>query len=322
MSENEARAKLDELFELKADDSICTVFLASENARTKQTVYSHLNLSAKLELSFRHSAFSEFLSIATLATSGDLELRELNDDAKLDDFQIEWLDASDIPEVGQKIQSVPLGSTSVGMYDATDDQYARGLKYYVLVLTQTSGNRIILFRRFSAKNAVSRSRLVAVFSEGTYDRITQPTLLFDEQFDCIVNGPATFIRNKNDFQQLFGYHDKLRERALECLRQVKSLIPIANFDDFAASCQSHKQKLMKLSNILKLPHLQNVKIADMKKVIEQFKLAGVKIVEQNGEEQLVFDPADRWAILRLLNDDFLSSMMTSANYEVNSKRNV
>jgi hypothetical protein len=41
----------------------------------------------------------------------------------------------------------------------------------------------------------------------------------------------------------------------------------------------------------------------------------------NGSEQLVFhpDPQNRWRILKLLDDDYLHSSLTTVDYEVNSK---
>jgi hypothetical protein len=38
------------------------------------------------------------------------------------------------------------------------------------------------------------------------------------------------------------------------------------------------------------------------------------------KQKILFEPSDQWAILRLLDDDYLESAMTGENYEVNSKR--
>ena len=57
----------------------------------------------------------------------------------------------------------------------------------------------------------------------------------------------------------------------------------------------------------------------MKKVIKKRQL-NVKIVKKDGKEMLLFDSSDKWALLKLLDDDYLDSMMTGLSYEVNSKR--
>jgi hypothetical protein len=55
-------------------------------------------------------------------------------------------------------------------------------------------------------------------------------------------------------------------------------------------------------------------------VISQFNLA-IPTKTVNGETQLVFEPepAKRFGILKLIDDDYLSSSMTGHGYEANSK---
>ena len=50
----------------------------------------------------------------------------------------------------------------------------------------------------------------------------------------------------------------------------------------------------------------------------------MQIVNENGQEKLLFEanPNKRWLILKLLDDDYLGSIMTNEKYEVNSKSRV
>jgi hypothetical protein len=79
------------------------------------------------------------------------------------------------------------------------------------------------------------------------------------------------------------------------------------------------QKQVKLRNISERPYLKNITINDLKKVIQQFRLP-IKTTKKDGKEVLVYDPADRWALLRRLDDDHLRSLVTNQNYEVTGKR--
>jgi hypothetical protein len=63
-----------------------------------------------------------------------------------------------------------------------------------------------------------------------------------------------------------------------------------------------------------------MKIADIKKLLKHFPNLGLKTVQKNGKEMLVFDPKDKWALLRLLDDDYLDSVLTGEKYEVTGKR--
>jgi hypothetical protein len=47
---------------------------------------------------------------------------------------------------------------------------------------------------------------------------------------------------------------------------------------------------------------------------------GLKTVKKNGKEMLVSYPKDKWALLRLLDDDYLDAVLTGQKYEVTGKR--
>lgn len=46
----------------------------------------------------------------------------------------------------------------------------------------------------------------------------------------------------------------------------------------------------------------------------------IKVIKQDGNEKIVFDPSNKWIFLRLLDDDYLESIMTNQSYEVSGKR--
>ena len=45
-----------------------------------------------------------------------------------------------------------------------------------------------------------------------------------------------------------------------------------------------------------------------------------RIEEVDGREMIVYDPKDKWVLLRLLDDDYLWSTLTEQGYEVNGKK--
>jgi hypothetical protein len=97
-------------------------------------------------------------------------------------------------------------------------------------------------------------------------------------------------------------------------------VPIANFNEFERACSGHLQMQAKLKNIASKPYLKKVKMADIKRLLLQFPSLGVQIVKRGGKEMLLFDPKDKWAVLRLLDDDYLGSVLTGEKYEVTGKR--
>jgi hypothetical protein len=78
--------------------------------------------------------------------------------------------------------------------------------------------------------------------------------------------------------------------------------------------------LSKLAQIAEKPYLSKITMTDIKRVITKFGI-DVTIAKEAGVEKLVFEgsPAKRWNILKLLDDDYLNSMMTRLKYASNSK---
>ena len=57
----------------------------------------------------------------------------------------------------------------------------------------------------------------------------------------------------------------------------------------------------------------------MEPVIKEYNLH-ILVVEINGKKMLQLDPHYPWDILKLLNDDYLKSIMTGQHYAVDGKR--
>ena len=158
---------------------------------------------------------------------------------------------------------------------------------------------------------------------GTYNHIRNKVFLFDELVDCFNWGGNLYIRNVVQFQRIFRYFAKLLARADATLQQVARRIPIGNIDAFRDACKVNTLMAAKLSAIAKKPYLNRVRMDDIKRAIKDFKLQ-IPIKIENGQEQLVFESSlqGRWLILKLLDDDYLGSIMTREKYEVNSKTRV
>ena len=171
-----------------------------------------------------------------------------------------------------------------------------------------------------AERTKTRSNPAAmVFSDGIYDRIAEPVFLFDHFVDCISSGGMMFILKKDHFQEIFRFFETVRKVAKETLETIRATVPIQNFEEFARDCEGHLMKLVKLRNISAKPYWGKITIENIKKVIKRNNLA-VQIVRTGTTEMLVYNPADKWVLLKLLDDDYLLSLMTEQTYEVTGKR--
>ncbi len=143
------------------------------------------------------------------------------------------------------------------------------------------------------------------------------------QVDCFSFGDYLFIRDVRQFERIFGYLEALTQKAEATIRSVTSRIPISNLKEFEKVALGDRRMRAKLAQIAKKDYVKSLTIGQLKDVNRKFKL-GVKIVEMDGVEKLVFEGTreKRWKILNLLDDAYLESPMTDLKYEANSKRTI
>jgi hypothetical protein len=248
----------------------------------------------------------------------DLLFREFADESIPPEYEIEGIDLTNCPAILEQL--VPLKSPSSIDVFAEDKRFISDLRFYAIVAQSQSGDPIYFFSSYEPEILLEHSFKLALWKHnGTYDRIHEPVVLFDQRIDCISKGNIMLILHKNKFNDIFRFFEEIKKAAKETLETIKICIPIKNFEDFARDCERHLTKQRKLNNIGKKKYLNRLSIDHLKKVITQNNLP-IKIVEENGAEVILYDPKNKWILLNLLNDDYLWSMLTETNYEVTGKR--
>jgi hypothetical protein len=195
------------------------------------------------------------------------------------------------------------------------------LRFYAIVVSPTARQHAVFLRAYSPKRELTRrAGFAALLSRGSYDKVDTKIFLFDYGIDCFAWDGYLYIRHVSAFQSIFNYFEQLRAKADETVDTVSERIPISNLDDFRAACTGQLQMMSKLAQIARKPYLPTVTMADIRRAIDAFEL-DVQIVQEDGEDKLLFEqnPQKRWLILKLLDDDYLGSIMTNQKYEVNSK---
>jgi hypothetical protein len=249
---------------------------------------------------------------------GDLVIKKYDALAKIDDNEIERINMNEHESIKKQV-------TGLGKIESLDifkakPEFIANLRFYIIVVCPIKSDPIFFFRTYTPKKELKRSPFFAIVSKnGTYDRFTDSLFLFDQYIDCVATKADMFIFNKDKFQRIFNFYEKLLAGAKEILGVIKQRIPIDDFVSFEAACEGHLQKISKLKNIASKPYLETITIQDIKKVIDHYKLP-IATVGKGENEKIHYDSSDKWAILRLLDDDYLESIMTGSSYEVNSKR--
>lgn len=223
------------------------------------------------------------------------------------------------PEVAELVEAA--ADISAAQQFTADEKLIKQLRFYVTAISGDNGDALF-FRAYSSTKELTRGRgFAAMFHKGTFQKVEHKTFLFDNDADCFAWGEYMFIRRKSAFEKIFRYFEELKEAADETLDGVLQHVPVANEDDFREACKGQIQMLAKLASISRKPYLTDLTMDIIEETIRAYDLQ-VAINDNGGERKLVFDPStqqSRWAILKLLDDDYLQSTMTEERYEASSK---
>ncbi len=314
-----AKKALDEMLEMelgKCTIQLCLASLLEEDIPEFQRV----TISKSIANEFRGVVGSILAKWGRDAESGDLVLHKYDASSKLDPHEIEYLGLAEHDSIKAQIESL---SDLDGLEVFSEEmKFLAKLRFYVISVTNKQGKTAYFFRSYSPRRQLARSTMFgAVMRNGQYDRYDDSLFLFDRGIDCALYDDYIFIFGKDKFQKIFRFYEMLIKTAKATLKTIKAHIPIDDFPAFEAACEGHLQKIAKLKNIASKPYLKNLKLSDIKKAIKKYNLP-IKTTGKGADEKLHFDASDKWAILRLLDDDYLESVMTGNQYEVNSKRSI
>jgi hypothetical protein len=305
--------------QLHGFDAVSVCFAAT---RSKKDVpqFRKLQLSDQVSGTFRDIAIQTQQRYLQTRRNVRYEFKDYAAESKPDDHEIEYLDLAHFPDIKQQIALLK-SLADIDDFSERDKTFISQLRFYVIVL-QLPGEAepLYFFRLYSNTKILGHSKKFGlIWRSGHYDKVTEPIITFDEEIDCICWGTSLFILKKDNFHRIFYFFEHLQKAAQETLEFVRANIPIANFDRLAADCQSHTLKLAKLRNIMGKPYAKKITMADIKKVIARRNLP-IQTTSVGGCEMIVYDPSDPWTLLKLLDDDYLTSLMTDLDYEVSGKR--
>jgi len=271
-------------------------------------------------LNLRQDLAAEFLSAAQAANpDGDVVLRPYDPGYTPDWNEVCYIDLAENEAIAELINQI--SQVQHAELFRERDEIVDHLRFYAIVVSPNARRHAVFFRTYSPKKELTRrAGFAALLSRGHYDKVETKIFLFDSQIDCFSWGGYLFIYNVVAFQRIFNYFEEVRARADETVTTILAQIPISNADAFRVAGTAQMQMMSKLAQIARKPYLNRVTIQDVRRTIDEFHL-DVRIVEENGQEKLLFEPTPnkRWLILKLLDDDFLGSIMTNQKYEVNSK---
>ncbi len=271
-------------------------------------------------LNLRRDLAAEFLAAAQAARPDeDVVLKPYEPGYTPDWNELCYIDLAEHDVIAELVRQI--SQVQQAELFREDDKIVDHLRFYAIVVSPNAQRRAVFFRTYSPKKELTRrGGFAALLGRGHYNKVDTKIFLFDRQIDCFSWNGYLFIYKVPAFQRIFDYLEEVRAKADEMVTSILEHIPISNADAFRAAGVGQMQMMTKLAQIARKPYLNRVTMQNIRHTIHEFGL-DVQIVVEDGQEKLLFEasPNKRWLILKLLDDDFLGSIMTDQKYSVNSK---
>jgi hypothetical protein len=196
--------------------------------------------------------------------------------------------------------------------------FDRKIDFYAFVYLQRPEVWAAFIRQAFQVHVSGIHKLIAVYRA---QRLAKPSddqrvLRFDDRFDIALDSSHCYVVKETAFDDLFIDRAEWQKRVPA---QVDALIerglPFANAKEFIAACQSNLNMMKKLKRIAESDYLDLITPAKVRTLVAEYGLSRSLVAG----DSFVFDPGDRWRILKVLDDDDVKSSLTERRYETNSK---
>lgn len=194
-------------------------------------------------------------------------------------------------------------------------------------LSTAAGVAVTFWRQLRPTMRLERARLLpALWTGDRYVRLEQEhVLLLDGRFDAVVVGGVALFTGKAVFEKMFDLVAELRRSSAATFASVTRDLRIEGLAQLETACTSQPAMMAKLASVQRRldsdPGYREAMTMD--RVVE-FVLAHpeteVEVLGTGADARLVFrSDHRRYKILKLLDDDYLHSLLTRRSYEANDK---
>jgi hypothetical protein len=215
----------------------------------------------------------------------------------------------------------------VDTFDAGDD-YAKDIKMVAARFASPGGTAATFYRVADTLLQFKRSRVFSLVRRGgLYERLEPAdVLLMRAEFDVAVIAGHAFFFLKPTFERAFGFLDEVRAASGATFDVVTQGLRITGLDELRAACTSQPQMMAKMASIRRSmdddpAYAASMTMPNLIAYVETHPATGIKIMGSGAHRSLVFNPAPatRFQIVKLLDDDYLRSVLTERDYEAGSK---
>lgn len=188
-----------------------------------------------------------------------------------------------------------------------------------LITIGNEQNKIALYKKHHSINLLKRdSRLFIIPDQQRFVRIGNDALALDKSFDFMMVDSSLIVLKLNILERFFGFDEVIRNQANSTIEQIEALGLIENIQSLA-DLVDEKTFARKLMSIRNSPVL-DVPVDRVIDFVKNHPILKKKIRLNEDETKINLDTSiSKKHILKLLNDDYLSSNLTELEYDTLAK---
>lgn len=240
------------------------------------------------------------VSYEATAELSDREVFLIEDPATLADFQ-------DLYQLAEQAAELP--SLAV-------DEIDRRISLYAVVTGDT--DRIALFKRSDPRIGYSGGRRFLAILEERLTRLEEPAFAFYTSFEFVLAPSWALIVNQSAFEKVFRDAGLVEQHIHEWTEGIAQHLPWADgaVEALTEVALRDSRVWRRLREIHRRGHLAAVTIDQVREYAGRMELEVDQLVEN---DQLLFDPEERFSILHLLNEDLFRGPLTNERFEAQRK---
>lgn len=190
-----------------------------------------------------------------------------------------------------------------------------GIQFYAVVVGDNA--RVVLVRRTDPKITYRQGRWLAIAGE-RLTKLDEPAFSFSPGFDFVLGPEWAVILSQASFERLFREIGLIEKHVQSWISGITDYLPMeaASEAELLRVAREDSRTWRRLREIRRRGHLSRVDLAEVRKYAGQVGLDPAAIVR---DDKLVFDPADRFSFLHLLNEDLYRGPLTDITFEAQRK---
>lgn len=300
-----------------ANSNFAKLYFLEKNRDKETKEINYNSLKTKIGVNVGQDLVDCGLNQIGRILKNDIEYTEYQVLPYSDKTHIETISKDDVPFLNDIILQI-----SYQNIDKFDDKKTSKIHGYIVKI-EKENETLLLFKKHAPKKLLEKGIMSLVARNGTLDKLNEDVLALEERYDAVLllknekgYEPKVFVLNRSQFEYFFSFTEFYVNKVTSMKNDFDTVGLVDDSDKLINICQNNFNMMRKLCRTLENGAYKEMSMDNIIDCCNTFDIDGVDF-DSNGK--LIVTEDNIWTILRILDDDHLSSDYTELMYEARSK---